>query len=488
MIAEWCIGFLDEFQKAPERNIEDIYYEKKKAKQIPENMVEEILEDLEDLAQEYEEDYNVEYALKRTTAYFKERHLQLHLEEVRRLQENGEGEAAQALSTSYKGLSFRLADDLDLGRKESLDKVKSAFTKLATPLIEYPGALGEILNDQMVRGGFVAMMASEKRGKTWWLLDMAMRAAFNRNKVAFFQAGDMTEAQQIKRIASYLTKLPTLEKYIGDIYTPEADCIRNQLDICDKEQRRNNFGIFTGGEYDEYDIREKVLKEELIEKWKDWEHDYKPCTNCSEFHAERLGTPWLVPKKIPKVVGADDASKKVEEFFIKKGRYFKISTHPNNTLTVRRIKEILKDWEVKPDGRIGHKEEMFIPSVIIVDYADLMVPEKHKEFRHGQNEIWKDLRALSQELDCLVITATQADAKSYERKLLTMSNYSEDKRKFGHVTAMFGLNQDKHGREKQLGIMRINELVIREGEYHSANTVTVLQNLTTGKPFLDSYI
>ena len=66
-----------------------------------------------------------------------------------------------------------------------------------------------------------------------------------------------------------------------------------------------------------------------------------------------------------------------------------------------------------------------------------------------QNEIWKNLRALSQSRNCLVLTATQADAKSYEKNVLTMSNYSEDKRKFAHVTAMYGLNQDKHGREKK---------------------------------------
>jgi len=125
--------------------------------------------------------------------------------------------------------------------------------------------------------------------------------------------------------------------------------------------------------------------------------------------------------------------------------------------------------------------------VIIIDYADLLVPEVKMDFRHQQNEIWKGLRSLSQEKHALVVTATQADAKSYEADLLKLKNFSEDKRKYAHVTACYGLNQDKDDREKGMGIMRINEIVIREGEFSNRNEVKVLQNLRRGRPFLTSY-
>jgi len=97
------------------------------------------------------------------------------------------------------------------------------------------------------------------------------------------------------------------------------------------------------------------------------------------------------------------------------------------------------------------------------------------------------LRGLSQERHVLVVTATQADSESYERKRLTMSNFSEDKRKLSHVTAMYGLNQDPQGREKKLGILRINEIVVREGEFSNDREVWVLQDLAAGRPFLESF-
>jgi hypothetical protein len=321
-------------------------------------------------------------------------------------------------------------------------------------------------------------MATEKRGKSFWLLDMAIRATMSRKKVAFFQAGDMTEDQQLLRVASYVSNLPTNDKYTGQVFVPRRDCLRNQLDICDKEERRGPFGCFTGGEYTEDDIRKKLERRSLIEAWEDFGEDYIPCTFCDEYNDHRLGVPWLVPTEITHSVTIDEAKRAFQKRFIDKNRRFKMSTHMNDSLTVTRIRQICDKWE-KDDG--------FIPDVIVIDYADLLVPEKFQEFRHGQNEIWKNLRALSQQRHALVITATQADAKAYEKDLLRMSNFSEDKRKFAHVTALYGLNQDKHGREKKLGVMRINELVKREGEFDSTSTVTVLQNLNLGRPYIDSY-
>ena len=45
----------------------------------------------------------------------------------------------------------------------------------------------------------------------------------------------------------------------------------------------------------------------------------------------------------------------------------------------------------------------------------------------------------------------------------------------------------KESREKKIGITRINELVIREGEFYNDNEITVLQNLKQGRPFKQSY-
>ena len=478
MIADWCIEFFDEFQQAPVRNIDDIYWDKRNSGQIPQDMIEEIDEDLEDLWHEFDEEFNAGYALKQTGKYFTQRAIEIHQHEVETLMEEGDLEGAQALAANFRGPTFAVADDLDLGDESALERIDHVFSTTYDPLIRYPGALGDMLNNHLIRGGFVSLLSTEKRGKSFWLMDMALRAA-RQYKVAFFQAGDMTEGQQIKRIASYLTKLPILDKYTGEVFNPCPDCVRNQLDTCDKKERKGTFGLFTAGEYEEESFRMNITREHLIECWEDYENDYISCTNCDEWHERPLGTPWLVPEHISHVVTVEEAKRETERFFQQKKRRFKISTHINDSLTVTNIRNIVNRWE---------REDKFVPDVIVIDYADLLVYEKAKDHRHGQNEIWKNLRALSQERNVLVLTATQAGAKAYEHNILRMSDFSEDKRKYAHVTAMFGLNQDKHGREKKLGIMRLNEMVVREGEFYSTRSVSVLQNLNLGRPFLDSYI
>jgi hypothetical protein len=160
-----------------------------------------------------------------------------------------------------------------------------------------------------------------------------------------------------------------------------------------------------------------------------------------------------------------------------RGRDFKLSVHPSDQLSVSGLKIILDNWEAF---------EGFVPDVIVVDYADNLAPESRKEeFRHQQNQTWKMLRGLSLERHCLVVTATQASAASYDTVSLSMKHFSEDKRKFAHVTGMFGLNQT--AAEKRAGLMRINTIVMRESEFHVDEEVHVAQSLKTGQPMLFSF-
>ena len=81
----------------------------------------------------------------------------------------------------------------------------------------------------------------------------------------------------------------------------------------------------------------------------------------------------------------------------------------------------------------------------------------------------------------MVIAPTQADAASYGLDTLEASNFSEDKRKLAHVTGMLGLNQNAS--EKDGGIMRLNWIVLREGEFNTSRCLHVGQCLSLGRAF-----
>lgn len=474
-IASWCIEYFNKYNKAPGRDIQGIFYDKLR-NGLPKEIGEEIEEDiLPSLSNEFENtSINVDYLVDDAIKYFNERHLILHQEKIKALVDQGKLVEAEKEALTYKSISKDSGSWIDLSNEDVLERVDRAFNETNECLINFPGPLGEFWNDQMVRDGFVALMASEKRGKTFWLLEFAMRAAKQGRKVAFFQAGDMTESQQLKRISVYLTKKSNLKKYSGEMLEPVKDCIWNQLNKCKKKERECDYGIFEGKS--EKFVRSEVTLND-IEQAIENNPDYVNCHNCKEFEYNRWGCSWMKSVDTGDPLSNEEAKKAIKEFFIKYKRQFKLSTHANGTLTVRQAKVVLDIW----------KKEGFIPDVIIFDYPDIMDDEIVKEFRHKQNAIWMGLRGLSQEQHALVIAVTQADAESYTKDTLGSQNFSEDKRKFAHPTGFYGLNQDHKGREKKLQIMRINEIAIREGEFDQNHQVYVLQNLRRGRPFLTSY-
>jgi hypothetical protein len=310
-------------------------------------------------------------------------------------------------------------------------------------------------------------MAPEKRGKTFWLIEMLMRALRARCHVAFFSIGDMTERQIKRRLDSYLMKRNwrynnSTTKKILDHYFPVIDCWLNQTDQCSRKERRgNNNGHILGssGEMPSpFDIKKHTPCHFCIENFKPtyWFRKY----DRGEPYVKEDA--WESGLKFSKVISENA---------------FKLLAYPNRTVNVSDLDDQFDVWEY---------QDNFIVDVVIIDYADNLAPEKgSNEFRHQQNILWQTMRALSMKRHCLVITATQSDAQSYNAKIMSLKHFSEDKRKYAHVTAMYGLNQNDE--EKVNGILRINPVLVREDDFNRMGQVAVLQNLSIGRPFMGSF-
>lgn len=480
LLAQWCCEYFDTYNKAPGRDIAEIYLQKVKAGRVAKDIGEEIEEDiLPELSEEWEEyGINVVSLVDSTKVYFREAALFQVKEQLEVLLEKGDVEEAEKTVTGYKGIA-ETKNTLDFTNTEQLkEAVKTAFSEASEPILKYPGALGEFWNSSMVRDGFVAFLAPEKRGKTALMIDAAIRGTRQKLNVVVFQAGDMTQNQQLRRIAIYLSKNSDKEKYTGDLLIPVKDCYYNQIDDCNHHLRECDFGIFADEKWHSVkQARQETTAEVIQEAMKD-EPDYRPCYNCLAYGKNAWGMPYLKKHNVKDVLTGDIALSVLEEYFCKKNRRLRISTHANGTLSVEEMKAILNTWE-QQDG--------WKPDIIIVDYADLLTTKGNQEERHKQNNIWKALRGLNQETNTLLITATQSDAAAYEQDTLRLKNFSEDKRKYAHVTAFYGLNQDSKGREKNLGVLRINELLLREDGFDVNRQVTVLQAMSIGRPILTSY-
>ena len=481
-LASWCLDYYKQFNKAPGKSIKDVFYEAVNDG-LPEDLAEEIEEDvLPGLSEEFTNiDIDIPFLIKRSLKHFNKLKLLQYAEEVKNLVENGELKEAEKKAKQFTPLITDIKNEnvLSLGSEDAEKALIESFKDSEDYVVKFPRQLGEFINHQFIKSAFIAFLAPEKRGKTFLMMDIALTAVRQGKRVAFFQAGDMSEKQQVKRIGVYLAGKSNLQKYCGQMFEPIRDCIHNQRDTCTKPERECDFGIFEGKSIDQ--LRKELTIDELKEALQEYP-DYKPCWNCEEYFHNKWGVPWIKSIDVGSALTEQEALKAWRRFFKKydkRNNKFKLISYPNSTLSVDLIETYLDAWE----------KEAWFPDLIVVDYADILVWNGGgKEFRHSQNEIWKALRAITQNRNqpCLV-TATQADADSYSRNRLGLKNFNEDKRKYGHVTAMYGINQDKDGREKRIGIIALNELVIREGEFDTSNEIYILQNLRRGRPRLSSY-
>jgi len=468
-VAEWCKAYYKSHSKAPGKNIE-VIYDSKVRDGLDEEQADSIGDILSEISEEYEKgeykDFNVDFVLDETEKYFKKRSLEILAEDMKIALEGDDLETAEQRFNDFKRVER--VTGVCVNPLSDPEVIRVAFEELPEPLIKFPGPLGQMLNHELVRDSLVGILAPEKRGKTWWMIEFAMRALRAHKKVAFFEVGDMSRDQFVRRIHTYIQRRNYLGKYCGKFLMPIMDCHHNQTDKCDLSERSCFMGLY------ESQNKKMSYKEATA-------LGYLPCTFCAknrEYRGNYRGAHWYkYVSTTPFTWGEALKSGKDFETKVAGINSFRLSVHSSDTLTIEGAEAQLDNW-YSMDG--------FSPDVIIVDYADILASSNTRvDARHQENHKWKGLRRMSQDWHALVISASQADADSYNKKLIGLKNFSEDKRKYAHVTMMLALNQTRE--EKKQSIMRISQLLVRESDFDSARTVKVLQCLNNGRPFLGSY-
>lgn len=471
-IAKWIIDYFDSFDKAPNVHIQDIFEE-----QIDRGMEEEEVQMvgnvLDRLSHEFDraDKFNEDLVLKKTEEYFTRRKIEILKSQLGESIDNHTNDDAVLLINDFNAAAIygddKVSNPIDITENEAFNLLKEADK----PLFQIPGPLGKFVNEELCRERLIGIMGREKIGKTWNLLEFVLQAVRQRCNTVFFQAGDMTEKQQQKRIYTRLSKKSPKEKDCGPCLFPVLDCKYNQNDECDKKERVGDTGIISNQKEFEEIFTTEENKTEFVREAE--EDGYVPCSVCKDkFYFS--GSVWYETRNIEllKVGDIIHANKKFKKRM--KGKHFKLITYPNDSLTISLIKSHI-DYFINAEG--------FIPDVIAVDYPEIMTSEVHED--RPENSKWKGLRAISQIFNCLVLAPTQADAESYGKKSLGLKNFTEDKRKYSHVTCMLSLNQLDW--EVVAGLIRIGKLLVREGRMEPFKQIKVLQHLVIGQPWVQSF-
>jgi replicative DNA helicase len=110
-----------------------------------------------------------------------------------------------------------------------------------------------------------------------------------------------------------------------------------------------------------------------------------------------------------------------------------------------------------------YMEKGIKPDLIIVDYADLLMPRRtYADKRFELESVYLDLRDLGAEYDCPVWTASQANRGALDKKVITIGDLAEAFNKANIADFMVALCQTVE--EKEDGLMRWHIAKFRDGE------------------------
>jgi len=421
LVGTWCVKYHTKFGKAPRKSIVGIFEAWADKRDDPDTvkMVEKFLGSISDEYASLRKGINADFTIDIAGNLFNEVALKKLTKQIEGDLAKGELIKAKERVSLFSGVSVGTSSGTTLADEAMVEDVLDNKTEM---LFRYPGAMGRFLGDTFARDTFVSFMGPEKVGKTWWLLDASWRAIMNKVRVAFFEVGDLSQRQIMRRFYTRAAKRPLKKpRQFRPVLVP------TKLELLAEGQ---------------YDVGHEVMKI----------------------------TSDMSPKEV---------IRRNQRVIEKTGdvNILRVSTHPNDSISAEGIHSILKEWSSR-DGQP--------PGLVVIDYADIIAPPPgfQGESRDAINKTWKHLRRVSQEDHCCVLTATQAKATAYAKEQLDMSDFSEDKRKFAHVTAMLGLNVSV--KDKPFGVTRLNFLVLREDEFVSTKEVYAAGCLGIGNPCMFS--
>ena len=467
IIADWCLDYFKSYGEAPGAHIEDIF--RTRRKELREGMDGLAETFLSKISREHEarEQFNDGYLFTKTTNYFHKRAVLNLAERLESLAMEDKPAEAETAIKNYATVAPDVSPWINPMTERFISQVFE--NREENQVLRLPGKLGQMIGP-LERGWLVGWLGPMKRGKTFWLYECGFRAAMSKLNVAICSL-EMNAVTNGMRIFRRMSALPD---YPGELVYPVFDCASNQNGSCTMSERRqfNDVPLYHG------DSEKPHFSASM---------DYRPCTWCRD-NAEQFKPHGLRASICPYQtetwygIGMYEQSlnlgavrRERRKFVSQFGSRIRLRIYPAYSASLK---------EVESDLDMLEFSEGFVPDVIVVDYADILMPEDRRLMdRSALDSIWKGLKGLAEKRNCLVITASQTTRKAIDKESVRETDTAEDIRKLAHVDAMFGINQTWE--EKQAKTMRINEIAHRH-RFFSGREVLVLNQLELGLPYVDS--
>lgn len=457
-ILSWVRGYYEAYRSAPGTHIKDIYEERAHAlDESSHDQIKAVLQHLSDVADT--DIGNVDFLVDSAIELLHIKNLELQVKAAtHHLSNNDPVQAQRALEER-----FNVPDDMIRAINWSDQRyIRDVIRKMvlkddpSTAFFMYPGRFGEFIG-ALDRGWFVAFLGPAKRGKTVYLMETIIAGLMRKLNVLFFSF-EMPDDQLFMRVLQSVTGAkPGTGDY--EVMTPLMDCESNQNGECVLPERTGVGDIKSdeGG----------LLSYEDLPDWT----KCVACRGTSQF----LPTSWKEPVA-KKGLSEGQYFDRANAFMRIYGKYCRTIFRPSKTCDIDTMENDIDELIAR---------ENFVPDVIVIDYADLMkVRRSTGQKRNDLDDLWESLRSLAQTRQILLVTASQTNRGSADAKYIRDVDVAEDWSKIAKLDLGIGLCQTEE--MKVRGIMNLNKIAYRHGEFTMSNTCTVLQELGHMQGILDS--
>lgn len=207
-IIKWVKDYYLKYEKAPKKDIQDIFQVEKKFIDDDEaELIEDILIRLSDNVDSYDSKFKIEVAEN----YIAEQKINRLIEEVHGNVLKGRINDAEALIASHTRTERPTVKAVDVLTDTVMIK-KSLEDDSHRILLEFKGALGEMIGP-LKRQDFFSFIGPMKRGKSFWMIDFAIKGILRQKKVLFVSM-EMAPEEMMQRFYSAFTGSPKTEREI----------------------------------------------------------------------------------------------------------------------------------------------------------------------------------------------------------------------------------------------------------------------------------
>ena len=200
-VAAWCLDYYKQYKIAPKKDIKKIFDEKTENDSIDETTSNLIEKFLSNLSENYtrEDNFNESYVIDQTKKYLKERKLKAVNSDLNLALKNKQIDDAESVIKDYKQASVKTDFDYESVRVfDDKQAINDALEYEEEALFKFHGALGRALRE-FLRGDLISFIGPAKRGKTFWMIESAIKACLSGLRVVLLSF-EMTKNQNLRRI------------------------------------------------------------------------------------------------------------------------------------------------------------------------------------------------------------------------------------------------------------------------------------------------